>query len=119
MKVQELSVYQKAYEVSLDIHKASMLFPQIEQYNGIADQLRRSTKSICANLVEGFSKQQQSKLEWKRYLTIAIATGDESLLWLDYARDLGYMDIEKYTDKYDRLSEVNRMLVGLRKQVQV
>ncbi len=51
--VEGLDVFQKAYRLSLDVHRASLTWPKTEQYGGIADQLRRSSKSICANLVEG------------------------------------------------------------------
>ena len=57
MKVKELRVYQRAYALSLKIHKLIQAFPKIEQYGGIADQLRRSSKSITANIVEGYTKQ--------------------------------------------------------------
>ena len=52
----DLDVYQKAYQLSLDIHKATLGFPKLEQF-ALADQMRRASKSICANLAEGFAKQ--------------------------------------------------------------
>ena len=48
-RFEELEVFQRAYKVSLDIHRFSLTMPQIEQY-ALADQLRRASKSICANL---------------------------------------------------------------------
>jgi len=44
----DLDVYQKAYQLSLDIHKATLGFPKLEQF-ALADQMRRASKSICAN----------------------------------------------------------------------
>src|SRR3990167_905627 len=67
--VEDLEVFQKAYQVYLEIHKLTLLFPKIEQY-ALGDQLRRSTKSICANLAEGFAKQKDSKREFARYLSL-------------------------------------------------
>jgi four helix bundle protein len=56
----ELDVYKKAFNISLEVHRESLSFPKIEQY-ALADQLRRATKSICANIGEGFHKQLNSK----------------------------------------------------------
>jgi four helix bundle protein len=53
----DLEVYKMAFTTSLSIHKSSLEFPKIEQY-ALADQMRRASKSICANIAEGFAKQQ-------------------------------------------------------------
>ena len=73
------------------MHRASLELPRIEQF-ALADQLRRSSKSICANLVEGFAKQSRSAAEYRRYLTVAIGSSDETQLWLRYCVDLGYVE---------------------------
>ena len=49
----DLKVFQRAYRLSLVLHRASLGWPRVEQYGGVADQLRRSSKSVCALLVEG------------------------------------------------------------------
>jgi four helix bundle protein len=54
---EDLEVFQRAYRVSLEIHEQSLRFPKIEQY-ALADQVRRASKSICANIAEGFAKQR-------------------------------------------------------------
>jgi four helix bundle protein len=74
-----------------EIHKSSLALPRIEQF-ALADQLRRSSKSICANLAEGFAKQSYSAAEYRRYLTVAIGSSDETQLWLRYCIDLGYIE---------------------------
>ena len=71
-RVEDLEVFRRAYRLSLEIHKASLEFPRIEQF-ALADQLRRSSKSICANLAEGFAKQIYSAAEYRRYLRSAAA----------------------------------------------
>src|SRR5438552_14105213 len=90
-RVEELGVFQRAYRLSLEVHRASLGFPRIEQF-ALADQVRRASKSICANLAEGFGKQRQSRAEFSRYLTMAIGSADEMQVWSLYARDLGYVD---------------------------
>src|SRR5262249_62235460 len=90
---EDLQVFQRAYRVSLDVHRASLQFPAVEQHV-LADQIRRASKSICANIAEGFGKQRRSGAEFKRYLLMAIGSGDEKQVWLRYCSDLGYIDQE-------------------------
>ena len=52
---EDLDVFRRAYRVSLEVHRASLDFPRIEQW-ALADQIRRASKSICANLAEGFGR---------------------------------------------------------------
>src|SRR5580704_12465663 len=75
--VEDLDVFRRAYRISLDLHRASLQFPKIEQFGGLADQMRRASKSICGNLAEGFGKQRQSNAEFKRYLLMAVGSADE------------------------------------------
>ena len=60
---EDLAVFKLAYRVSLEIHRASLDFPAIEQ-RALADQIRRASKSICANLAEGFGRQGVSTAEF-------------------------------------------------------
>ena len=49
---EDLTVFQRAYRISLDVHRVSLEMPKIEQ-QALADQMRRASKSICSNLAEG------------------------------------------------------------------
>jgi four helix bundle protein len=88
---EDLEVFQRAYRASLEIHKESLQFPKIEQY-AMADQIRRASKSICANIAEGFAKQRRSSAEYRRYLLMAIGSADEMRVWIRYCLDLDYID---------------------------
>src|ERR1043165_10128738 len=88
--VEDLDVFRRAYAISLDLHRTSLQFPKIEQFGGLADQMRRASKSICANMAEGFGKQRQSNAEFKRYLLMAIGSADEMQVWVKYCADLEY-----------------------------
>ena len=113
--VEDLDVFQRAYAVSLDVHRASLRFPPIEQRYGIADQLRRASKSICANLSEGFGKQRSSVAEFKRYVMMAIGSADEMQVWIRYAVDLGYVDgtlAERWRDEYRQIARMLQSLYG-------
>ena len=88
---EQLEVFQRAYRLSLEVHKASLEFPAIERF-ALADQIRRASKSICANLVEGFAKQSSSPAEFRRFVSMALGSADEMRLWSRYCLDLGYID---------------------------
>src|SRR5882757_7480748 len=75
-RVGDLEVFRRAYRLSLEVHRASLEFPRIEQF-ALADQVRRASKSICANLAEGFGRQQQSRPEFRRFLIMAVGSADE------------------------------------------
>jgi four helix bundle protein len=88
---EDLEVFQRAYRASLEVHKESLQFPNIEQF-AMADQIRRASKSICANIAEGFAKQRRSSAEYRRYLLMAIGSADEMRVWIRYCLDLNYID---------------------------
>ena len=113
-KFEDLQVFQRAYQISLEIHKLTLTFPKEEQY-GLADQMRRASKSICANLAEGFGKQSQSKAEFRRYILIAVGSSDEMRVWIRYAYDLGYIELEQWKQWRDEYQSISRMLQGLSK----
>lgn len=108
-RFQDLDVWQKAFELSLDIHRHSLEFPKIEQY-ALADQMRRASKSICANIAEGYSKQLSSKPEFKRFLQMALASSNEMLVWILYARELSYIPTDKYVFWESEYNSICRML---------
>ncbi len=115
--VNSLEVFRRAYDLSIDIHRASLLFSKIEQFSGIADQLRRSSKSICALLVEGAGRQSESNTKFRRYVRMAIGSADEAKLWCRYAEDLGYVTPDLAEAWRDSLTEIARMLHGLLKHL--
>lgn len=110
-----LKVFDKAYALSLELHRMSLKLPQHEQLE-LARQLRRSSKSICANLKEGFGKRESSK-EHLRFLRMAAGSKEETKLWLNYCRDLGYISEAEHAGWYEGHEEVGRMLEGLRKHL--
>ena len=90
--------------------------PKVEQYD-LASQIRRASKSICANLAEGFGKQSHSKAEFARFLQMSIGSADEMRVWIRYCLDLGYTDEatgQRWRDEYE---EIAKMLNGLYKSL--
>ncbi len=86
----ELDVYQMAYVVSMDIFQLSKAWPTAEKY-ALTDQIRRSSRSVCANLREAWSKRR-SEAHFVSKLTDCDGENSETDTWLDYAKDCGYMD---------------------------
>ena len=119
LDVEDLQIYQKAYRLMLEIHQITLKYPKIEQYGGIADQLRRSSKSITANIVEGFGKQRFYKEEFKRMLVYSIGSCDETMLWIKASKDLGYIDFsieKKYIKEYKILvKKISTFTANLRR----
>ena len=113
-RFEELDVFQRAYKVSLEVHGFSLTMPQIEQY-ALADQLRRASKSICANLAEGFGKQGQSKVEFNRFVVMSIGSADEMRVWLRYCVDLQYLDTPRWQQWREEYEQIAKMLQGLSK----
>ena len=109
---EDLDVFRRAYRLSLDVHRKSLEFPSLEQ-RALADQLRRASKSICANIAEGFSRQGRSAAEFKRFLGMAMGSADEMRVWLRYCLGLGYVDAETWRRWRDEYQEISKMLQGL------
>ena len=111
--VDDLAVFRRAYALSLELHRASLGWPNVEQFGGIAGQMRRSSKSVCALLMEGGGRLRRSRAEFERYLVMALGSADETRLWCRYAEDLGYATQEQAVRWRDSYSEIARMLQGL------
>ena len=108
---EDLVVFQRAYKVSLEIHKVSTGFPKMEQY-GLAEQIRRASKSIPAKLAEGYGKRR-SKAEFKRFIQMSIGSADEMRVWLRYCLDLKYVSEKQWEQWKTEYSEIAKMLNGL------
>ncbi len=111
---EELEVFQRAYRLSLEVHRASLKFPKIEQY-ALADQVRRASKSIVANIAEGFGKQGASAAEFRRFLRIATGSADEMRVWVRYCLDLDYIDEttwQHWRDEYQAIAKCSEFWIA-------
>ena len=115
--VWELDVFRRAYDLSLVVHRTSHEWPKHEQYGGVADQLRRASKSVCALLAEGNGRQVGSDPEMRRYVVMSLGSVEEAKLWCRYASDLGYLDPTQAATWQRDYAEIARMLQGLRKHL--
>ncbi len=115
--MESLEVFRRSYALSLVVHRASFSFPKHEQFSGMADQLRRASKSVCALLVEGAGRQGPNDVEFRRYVRMALGSAEEAKLWCRYAEDLGYIKPEIGRAWREEYAEIGRMLHGLIKRL--
>lgn len=83
----DLLIYKLAYKLAREVSQLVKSFPAEERYE-LGKQLKRSGRSIAANIVEGWAKRH-SPAEFKRHLLIAIGECAETGLWLEFSRDEG------------------------------
>lgn len=104
----DLRVYQLSYRLAMDIFKLSKTFPFEEKYS-LTDQIRRSSRSVAANIGEGFRKRQYPKA-FVNKLSDADGEATETQVWLDFAMDCGYIASETRKKLISDYEEVGRML---------
>ncbi|MBI1308263.1 MAG: four helix bundle protein [Proteobacteria bacterium] len=114
--VYEFDVFKLAYNLSLKVHRLSKSMDKSEQYGGIADQIRRASKGICANLAEGFGKNSSSA-EFRRFVIMALGSCHEVNLWLHYSLDLGEMNKAEAESLREGYARVAKMLQKLAKSL--
>ena len=107
----DLKVYQLAYRLAMEIFNLSKSFPKEERY-ALTDQARRSSRSVCANLAEGFRKRQYPN-HFVSKLSDADAEATETQVWLDFALDCGYMSQASYDTLSSQYTQVGKMLGGM------
>ena len=104
----DLKVFQLAYKLALEIFYESKAFPKDERFS-LTDQIRRSSRSVAANIAEGYRKRQYSKLFVSK-LADADGEATETQIWLDFARDCGYLTVERHAELIRECEEVGKML---------
>jgi four helix bundle protein len=107
----DLKVFQLAYRLAMEIFHLSKRFPREEVYS-LTDQIRRSSRSVAANLAEGFRKRRYPNMLVNK-LTDCDGEATETQVWLDFALDCGYLSKENHDQLTNGYEEVGRMLSGM------
>jgi len=89
----DLKVYQLAFKLAMDIFHLSKSFPEEERYS-LTSQVRRSSRSVAANIAEGFRKRQYPSM-FASKLADSDAEAAETQVWLDFAQNCGYLSRER------------------------
>jgi four helix bundle protein len=107
----DLKVFQLSYRLAIEIFHLSKHFPREEVYS-LTDQIRRSSRSVAANLAEGFRKRRYPNMLVNK-LTDCDGEATETQVWLDFALDCGYLSHENHDRLTKGYEEVGRMLQGM------
>ena len=107
----DLKVYQLAYKLAMEIFEITKSFPKEERYS-LTDQIRRSSRSVPGNIAEAWKKRIYPKMFVSKIIDAAGEAG-ETEVWLDFSKDSGYLQVEKYEELVSGYDEVNRMLYGM------
>lgn len=100
----ELRVYQSAFESAMAAFEMSKRFPAGERY-GLTDQLRRASRSVCANIAEAWRKRRYPA-SFVSKLSDADAEAAESQVWLSFAHECGYLTADQQAELSDRYDHV-------------
>lgn len=114
MKIREhtdLEVYKKAFDAAMQIFELTKRFPREETYS-MTDQMRRSSRSVCANLAEAWRKRRY-KAAFISKLSDAEGEAAETQVWLQFAMSCGYLRADDGNSLHRTYDEILRMLVAM------
>ncbi len=104
----DLIVYKKAFEHAMKIFHLTKAFPREEQYS-LTDQVRRSSRSICANIGEAWRKRRYPA-HFVSKLTDSDAETSETMIWLDFALECGYVGSHAHEELSSEYAQIGKML---------
>jgi len=107
----DLKVYQLSFKLAMEIFELSKTFPKDEKYS-LTDQIVRSSRSVPANIVEGWMKRLYSKMFVSKMID-SLGESGETEVWLNFALDCGYISKGEHEYFIKNYTEVNRMLFGM------
>ena len=90
----DLEVFNLAYSFAMEIFQVTRSFPKEERYS-LTDQIVRASRSIAANISEGWGKRIYQN-EFKKHLVYGMGSLEESKVWLLFAKDCGYLETQTY-----------------------
>jgi four helix bundle protein len=104
----ELLVYKKSFDLAMQIQTITKRFPKEEQYS-LIDQIRRSSRSVCVNMAEGFRK-----LRYKAHFIAKMSDADmentETQVWIDFSLAFGYLHKTESQMLIKQTGEIGKLL---------
>ncbi len=114
----DLDIYKMARKLAIEIHKMSLELPKFEMYEE-GSQIRRSSKSIKSNIVEGFGRRRY-KQEFIKYLIYSLASCDETTDHLDTLYETkSFVDEEIYRKLCKEYDHLGRMITNFIRSVEL
>ncbi|MDZ7994361.1 MULTISPECIES: four helix bundle protein [Nostoc] len=106
---EDLEVYKMAFDTAMKIFELSKKFPVEERYS-LTDQIRRSSRSVCANLAEAWRKRRY-EAAFVAKLNDSEAEAAETQTWLKFAVKCSYLDVDTGRELYGNYNRVLGILV--------
>ncbi|MBI1780306.1 MAG: four helix bundle protein [Sphingobacteriales bacterium] len=104
----ELFAFRKAYELAMEIFMITKMFPGEEKYS-LIDQIRRSSRSVCTNIVEAFRRRRYRDYFISK-LNDSETENAETQVWLDFSKDCKYLTLEEYEKLTSLNTEVGKLI---------
>ncbi len=108
LRFQDLLAYKKGFSLAMAIFNISKSFPKEETYS-LTDQVRRSSRSVCANLAEAYRKRLYPK-HFKSKLTDSDAENSETQTWLEFSLACEYINKETFDELTAKSIEVGKLI---------
>ncbi len=104
----DLIAFQKGFDLSMKIFQLSKTFPSEEKYS-LTDQIRRSSRSVCANIGEAYRKRRY-RAHCISKLSDSDSENSETQVWLLFSKECGYINSDVFEELYSQSREVGRLL---------
>ncbi len=114
--VRDLEVYRIAFDTAMEIYKVSKSFPAEEKYS-LTDQIRRSSRAVCANLSEGWRKRRY-KAVFINKLSDSAQEAAETQTWLEFGLKCNYINNEFFAKLDERYEHIYAMLNTMEKKAE-
>ena len=108
MKFQDLIVYKKAFALAMKIFEISKAFPTEEKYS-LTDQIRRSSRSVPANITEAYRKRVFPR-HFHSKLTDCDAENSETQVWIEFCYQCQYISFDIYNELLSQSDEIGKLL---------
>ncbi|MBI4712271.1 MAG: four helix bundle protein [Planctomycetes bacterium] len=118
LSYKDLEIYKLAHKLAVEVHQISLTLPKFELYEE-GSQIRRASKSISANIVEGFGRRRY-KAEFIKYLVYAHSSCDETIEHIELLKEIDSLknkdDSDKFIKEYDKLARMlNKFIQSVEK----
>ena len=114
--VRDLRVYQLAFSTAMEIFQMTKTFPSHEQYS-LTDQIRRSSRSICANLAEAWRKRKYPAV-FANKLTDCGQEASETQTWLEFSWKCQYIDEKTFLHLDEQYEHIYAMLSTMERKAE-
>jgi four helix bundle protein len=108
---EDLAIFELAFDTAMTIYELTKKFPIEERYS-LTDQIRRSSRSVCANLAEAWRKRRY-KAAFIAKLNDCEAEASETQVWIKFAVKCGYIEINQAREIYSTYNKVLCSLVNM------